>query len=123
MPNTYGLPKKPFRGFYYFAADLKSRAHKELKPGDFPCYYCIGSGKVWDPYGADDYEGNKLNRKILCQVCSGTGIVTADVLRSYYREHYLRPWQMRVRQAKLDKKMRDQIRAKLTPAERKAIGL
>lgn len=119
------VPKKPYKGFYYYVSAMKAQAPQFIgvaKP-QWPCYECQGRGKIWDPEGRDDYEGNKLNRRIDCRLCHGTGNLTHNILHEHYVTKIYEPWRKHKEEVIRYNKLSRSAKSKLTPEERKVLGL
>ena len=87
-PN-FRCPPKPWKKLTVKAAiDYIYTFNKPKVPkGDYPCYYCCAEGKLYDPEDYNIIEGYKLaDKKVVCEVCNGTGFLSKKEFMEYFRE-------------------------------------
>lgn len=113
-------PEKYTKSWIQFVSDhrLYSLAHDEL------CPQCGGSGSLYDPDDPPDViEGNKFRNVLKCQVCSGKG--HGDFLHIWRAKYISEKNEANEKYKKQlqHKRERNRILKKLTPSERKFLGL
>lgn len=121
-------PTRPYRSLAEFRTKVVwphtlSRERLEENPDKWPCLECKAIGTIYDPEDPPcPVEGNKLRNRIKCPGCGGTRFgPKAKVVEAYGKalaefKEKLRRWEER--KATLRSAWR-----KLTPAERKVVGL
>lgn len=125
MSDRPQLPKKPYRGFNSYVSYLQQKCPRRTNCmiPRHPCWICEGEGKDWDPDGRDPIEGNKMNRKLTCTFCGGTGAVKKEILQAHYVTEIVTPWRLSLRRAKAERKAYDLAVRKLNADDKKALGL
>ena len=115
-----GRPKKPYKNYQEYL--VKNFA--VTRNGEFKCGYCNGRGKIIHPDEKPDViEGHKMSRRILCQICEGTGISSSDEsYRKAYKE-LLAEWKTAKDKWDQQYKLRISGLAKLTEEEIHALSI
>lgn len=111
------LPKAKKKPFETLADYIDAKAGRSNSKGvEFPCPECCGEGKIWDPYGRDSYEGNKMNTKVPCPFCHATGMAEKDYWQSRYNTDLIE-WRKEREYHKMITDLQKSAASKLTPEE------
>ena len=111
--------RRSMRSFSAFVAEFP----RILKDGGYRCGVCHGSGRVIpDDAQPDPVEGYKHTTRVTCSSCNGTGMSTEKHWREWFKKEKA-AWLMHEAERKQTEKIRKQALAKLTPNERKSLGV
>lgn len=107
------IPSRPFKSWKAYSSYIKNQSYGR----DYPCRSCWGYGQWKNPKERDPIEGFKLVSFSLCPACNGSGEADPAEYQKLYND-LIKRWRKDVRKAKLQ----NQALAKLTKAERNALG-
>ena len=112
-------PRRPWKNFDEYLLKLP-RYHKDTP---YPCLKCNGAGWVRDPEAQPDpIEGYKMAQTLRCISCGGTGEGDRASHYAEYRQQ-MAAWRERMRAWRAEKALVASARRKLTPDERRAVGI
>lgn len=102
-----------------------------MPKADLKCFVCEGHGKAYVFADRDCIEGYKMANKHTCLFCEGTGKILRTDPRYVGARAYLRATRGQKRRAESKRlrqeadraKLVENAKAKLTPAEMKALGV
>ena len=77
-------PQRIKKSIESFRVDSLSWRNKEDKR--YPCLSCENCGRIRDPsYDPDPVEGHKMTPSIPCPYCNGTGFISRELFKDYFR--------------------------------------
>lgn len=113
----YRIPVRPYKSFKEFLDGILTSASNRSKR-QYPCLPCDGRGQWLNPADRDCIEGFKLVPLTICPHCKGTGETTRERYKSIYEDE-IGDWRRDVKRNKI----KNRAIGKLTPTERKVLGL
>lgn len=111
----YRIPVRPYKNFNEYLKCISAACRHKRQ---YPCFDCGGYGFRQDPAERDDYEGHKLTPYSKCPRCNATGEITRAQYKDFYDEE-IANWRTDVTRNKI----KNRAIKKLTPTERKVLGL
>ena len=114
--------KRAMKGFAAFITECRQHVFR-YKDNEWCCNRCYGSGRVVAPWEqSDPVEGYKNAERVDCSECNGTGKWDEKRWRAWFKKERAE-FVQRETVRKEKERVRKQALAKLTPAERKALGV